>query len=205
MARNTSPPKRVTGENPRTTRIRDIVLPAVIELLLAEGAGAVTALRVSEQAGVARSTIYQHWPDPQTRGRRSNCAGSNASDLVDKPDSVLAGHSHIARLNLTTSVTEASAELQPAEQGEWKQSVGSCPSTTPTPSASRRRRARERAWRSALTRKPSRITESPTVSVHDPVTRAFILTWPLIAADDPPPPVSSLRFGPVEIPRPVLR
>jgi AcrR family transcriptional regulator len=37
----------------------------VIELVLAEGAGAVTALRVSEHAGVARSTIYQHWPDQQ--------------------------------------------------------------------------------------------------------------------------------------------
>ena len=40
--------------------------PAVIELLLAEGAGAVTALRVSEHAGVARSTIYQHWPAQNT-------------------------------------------------------------------------------------------------------------------------------------------
>ena len=63
MANNPAPQ---TGENPRTTRIRGIVLPAVIELVLAEGAGAVTALRVSEQAGVARSTIYQRWPDQQT-------------------------------------------------------------------------------------------------------------------------------------------
>jgi len=66
MAKNLTPPMRPTGENPRTTRIRDIVLPAVIELLLAEGGGAVTALRVSEHAGVARSTIYQHWPDQHT-------------------------------------------------------------------------------------------------------------------------------------------
>lgn len=66
MAKRPTPPKKATGENPRTTRIRGIVLPAVIELLLAEGAGAVTALRVSEHAGVARSTIYQHWPDQQT-------------------------------------------------------------------------------------------------------------------------------------------
>ena len=65
MAKRPTPPKKATGENPRTTRIRGIVLPAVIELLLAEGAGAVTALRVSEHAGVARSTIYQHWPDQQ--------------------------------------------------------------------------------------------------------------------------------------------
>lgn len=63
MAKKPTPSARTTGENPRTTRIRDIVLQAVIELLVAEGAGAVTALRVSEHAGVARSTIYQHWPD----------------------------------------------------------------------------------------------------------------------------------------------
>lgn len=63
MAKKSTPSKRTTGKNPRTTRIRDIVLQAVIELLVAEGAGAVTALRVSEHAGVARSTIYQHWPD----------------------------------------------------------------------------------------------------------------------------------------------
>lgn len=66
MTTNPIPPKRVTGENPRTTRIRHIVLSAVVELLLVEGAGAVTALRVSEHAGVARSTIYQHWPAPNS-------------------------------------------------------------------------------------------------------------------------------------------
>ena len=63
MAQKPTPSTRTTDENPRTTRIRNIVLQAVIELLVAEGAGAVTALRVSEHAGVARSTIYQHWPD----------------------------------------------------------------------------------------------------------------------------------------------
>ena len=66
MAKKPTRPDRAAGENPRTTRIRDIVLPAVIELLLAEGAGAVTALRVSEHAGVARSTVYKHWPDQHT-------------------------------------------------------------------------------------------------------------------------------------------
>jgi len=66
MAKNPTSPRAESAENPRTTRIRDIVLPSVIELLLAEGAGAVTALRVSERAGVARSTIYQHWPAQDT-------------------------------------------------------------------------------------------------------------------------------------------
>ena len=32
-------------------------------LLVEEGADAVTALRVSEETGIARTTIYRHWPD----------------------------------------------------------------------------------------------------------------------------------------------
>lgn len=53
-------------ENPRTTRMREAVLTSVAELVLTEGAGAVTALRVSEHACVARSTIYDHWPKSDT-------------------------------------------------------------------------------------------------------------------------------------------
>ena len=57
-----TPPHGRSSENPRTRRMRDAVLSAVAELILTEGAGAVTALRVSERAGVARSTVYDHWP-----------------------------------------------------------------------------------------------------------------------------------------------
>ena len=58
------PPPAGVIENPRTTRMRDAVLTAVVELIVSEGAGAVTALRVADKACVARSTIYQHWPTP---------------------------------------------------------------------------------------------------------------------------------------------
>lgn len=60
MANNPNQPKRTAGENPRTTRIREIVFRAAVSLLLDEGAEAVTALRVSEHTGIARSTIYRH-------------------------------------------------------------------------------------------------------------------------------------------------
>lgn len=50
-------------ENPRTTRVRELVLNAAIELLLSGGPGEVTATRVAEEAGVARTTIYRQWPD----------------------------------------------------------------------------------------------------------------------------------------------
>lgn len=63
MATEQDQPTRT--ENPRTTRLRVIVLRAAVQLLLNEGADGVTALRVSEKTGVARSAIYRHWPDQQ--------------------------------------------------------------------------------------------------------------------------------------------
>ncbi|MFC5495301.1 TetR family transcriptional regulator [Nocardioides caricicola] len=40
------------------------VLTAALDLLLAEGAGALTAQRLHQVTGVSRSTIYRHWPTP---------------------------------------------------------------------------------------------------------------------------------------------
>ncbi|MCP3997783.1 MAG: TetR/AcrR family transcriptional regulator [bacterium] len=44
-------------------RTRAVVLETARRLLVEEGADAVTALRVSEETGIARTTIYRHWPD----------------------------------------------------------------------------------------------------------------------------------------------
>lgn len=41
-----------------------VVLTAALELLLDEGAGALTAQRLHQTTGVSRSTIYRHWPTP---------------------------------------------------------------------------------------------------------------------------------------------
>ena len=100
MAKNRTATKESIGENPRTTRIRDIVLPAVIELLLTEGAGAVTALRVSEHAGVARSTVYQHWPDQR-------------SLLLDAIDRIMTPHVQVTITgSLEDDLTAALADLR---------------------------------------------------------------------------------------------
>ena len=53
-----------SGENPRTTRVRDVILDATIDLLIREGAGSVTAVRIAAETGVARTTIYRHWSNP---------------------------------------------------------------------------------------------------------------------------------------------
>ncbi len=50
-------------ENPRTTRVRQVILDAAVDLLVDQGAGEVTAARIANATGVARTTIYRHWPD----------------------------------------------------------------------------------------------------------------------------------------------
>lgn len=52
--------------NPRTRRVREVILAAAIEVLLEQGAQDVTAARVAERADVARTTIYRHWPDQRS-------------------------------------------------------------------------------------------------------------------------------------------
>ncbi|GAA1584928.1 TetR/AcrR family transcriptional regulator [Actinomadura kijaniata] len=41
------------------------VLTAALELLLTEGAAALVPQRLHAETGVARSTIYRHWPTPR--------------------------------------------------------------------------------------------------------------------------------------------
>ena len=46
----------------RVARTRDAVLDAGAMLLFTDGWDAVTHLRVAEESGVGRATIYRHWP-----------------------------------------------------------------------------------------------------------------------------------------------
>lgn len=67
------------GTNPRTTRVRQIILDAAIDLLIKEGAGALTAVRIAEKTGVARTTVYRHWTD-------------NTALLLDAIDKLISPH-----------------------------------------------------------------------------------------------------------------
>ena len=49
--------------NPQVQRTQNLMLAAAQELLSEHGAEAVTHLKVAQQAGVARATVYRHWPD----------------------------------------------------------------------------------------------------------------------------------------------
>jgi AcrR family transcriptional regulator len=55
-------PGRPAGPSADTV---EIVLTAALELLLTEGAAALTPARLHAVTGVARSTVYRHWPMPR--------------------------------------------------------------------------------------------------------------------------------------------
>lgn len=79
-------PDEQRDENPRTTRARQVILDAAAVLLVEHGAADVTAHRISQETGVARTTIYRHWPD-------------QADLLLDTIDTMVAPH-------WTTTITD---------------------------------------------------------------------------------------------------
>ena len=52
-----------TGVDPRIERTRSVVVDTTAELLAQEGFERITIDGIAEHSGVARSTIYRHWPD----------------------------------------------------------------------------------------------------------------------------------------------
>ena len=88
-------PQTQQGVNPRTTRVRQVILDAAGDLLVEHGAGEVTASRIAQETGVARTTIYRHWPD-------------QSHLLLDTIDSLVAPHSP------TTFTDDLEADLMTA-------------------------------------------------------------------------------------------
>ena len=52
-----------SSTNPQVQRTHGLMLDAARDLLNENGPAAVTHLRVAEASGVARATVYRHWPD----------------------------------------------------------------------------------------------------------------------------------------------
>ncbi len=50
------------SDNPQVRRTHELMLDAAAGLLAKVGPEAVTHLHVAEKAGVARTTVYRHWP-----------------------------------------------------------------------------------------------------------------------------------------------
>jgi AcrR family transcriptional regulator len=49
--------------NPQVQRTQNLMIASAQHLLSEHGAEAVTHLKVAQHAGVARATVYRHWPD----------------------------------------------------------------------------------------------------------------------------------------------
>ena len=87
-------------ENPRTTRVRHVILDAATDLLIREGASALTAVRIAEETGVARTTIYRHWAD-------------HTALLLDTIDRVVSPHAPTSITdNLEEDLTTALSSLR---------------------------------------------------------------------------------------------
>lgn len=52
-----------SGADPRVVRSRERVLTATLDLLTEAGLGGLTIDDVSKRSGVAKTTIYRHWPN----------------------------------------------------------------------------------------------------------------------------------------------
>lgn len=72
----------MTGDDPRVTRTRERVVAAASQLLLDGGVAGLTVEAVIQRSGVARSTIYRHWP---TRGDLVASAFSALMALPPEP------------------------------------------------------------------------------------------------------------------------
>jgi len=49
--------------DPRVARSRRVILEAAVQLLVERGFAATTVEAISARSGVAKTTIYRHWPD----------------------------------------------------------------------------------------------------------------------------------------------
>lgn len=89
----------------RVVRTRAAVLEAGARLLFTDGWHAVTHLRVAEEAGVGRATVYRHWPtvedlltdvlvDCQEPWEAGEPSGDLRTDLVAELDSFVAALQH---------------------------------------------------------------------------------------------------------------
>lgn len=89
--------------DPRVARTRQKVLAAGRRLLDSEGPDAVTHLRIGDLTGIARTTIYRHWPDHETllAGVLTESEGGEAA--LDRGDLRADLHAYLEQLRRRTT------------------------------------------------------------------------------------------------------
>jgi TetR/AcrR family transcriptional regulator, regulator of autoinduction and epiphytic fitness len=104
-----NPPAPTGWLDPRIERSRRVVLEATVALIAEAGYGAVTIEAVAARSGVAKSTIYRHWP---SRLELINDAFHELKPAVPMPtegtvrERLIAFLEHVAR-NVGTSTWSA--------------------------------------------------------------------------------------------------
>lgn len=101
-------------EDPRVTRSKAQVLDAAVALLVEEGAAGFTIEKVAARAGVARTTIYRHWPD------RGELIVDALGSLGQQPT---LAHTDDLLADVRTHLTELAAGLEGATWGALLPSV----------------------------------------------------------------------------------
>ncbi|NND84469.1 MAG: helix-turn-helix transcriptional regulator, partial [Acidimicrobiia bacterium] len=72
--------------DPRIERTKDVVLRAAFAVIGEVGFGGATIDAIAQKSGVARSTIYRHWPD------RADLLIESMSRMVGSVESVATGN-----------------------------------------------------------------------------------------------------------------
>ena len=93
--------------DPRVARSRQAVLSAASELLAEQGWGRVTIEAVSARSGVARTTIYRHWPEPQHL--LAEALDSVMDSCIDPDSGTLRGDLTVILTGLARTLTKSAS------------------------------------------------------------------------------------------------
>jgi AcrR family transcriptional regulator len=93
--------------DPRVARTREAVLSAAADLLAELGWGRVTVEAVSARSGVARTTIYRHWPD--LHHLLAEALESAMDPCLDPDTGSLRGDLEVIVSGLARTLTQSSA------------------------------------------------------------------------------------------------
>jgi AcrR family transcriptional regulator len=91
--------------DPRVLRSREAVLTAAVDLLAEHGVSGVTVEAIAHRSGVAKTTIYRHWPESSQlvldaiRGLAEPCAAPDTGTLRGDLTAIIEGMAD----NITTS------------------------------------------------------------------------------------------------------
>jgi AcrR family transcriptional regulator len=105
-------------EDPRPAITRQHVLQAARMILAADGQAAVTPTRLEEVSGVARSTIYRHWPNASAVLAEAMQLETDESELRSTGDAEADARAYLEQLRAMLQSPAAAIVIAQAEIAE---------------------------------------------------------------------------------------